>query len=91
MTIPILKCDTCERIAHLMTMEGGTCDWRSFDGKHCRGILRVSKLERVLDPHLECDTCERRADKMDLEGTGCNWRLPDGRHCEGTLEAVDNE
>ncbi len=89
MTIPILKCDTCERVAHNLTMNGQSCNWRLVDGRHCRGTLVPSVLERVLDPHLECDTCERRADKMDLEGETCNWRQPDGKYCEGVLEAVD--
>lgn len=89
MTVPILKCDECERIAHNLAMSGQTCNWRFPDGKHCTGTLVSSELERVLDPHLECNTCERRADKMDMEGQTCNWRLFDGTHCDGTLEAVD--
>jgi hypothetical protein len=89
MTIAVLKCDECERLAHNMAMEDHVCDWRFFDGRHCKGILRSSTLERVLDPHLECTECERRADKMNMEGKVCQWRLPDGRHCDGILEAVD--
>ena len=89
MTIQVLECNECERLAHNLSMEGRICDWRFFDGRHCQGTLERSVLERVLDPHLECDTCERRADKMDMEGTTCDWRLPNGGHCDGILEAVD--
>ena len=89
MTVAILRCDSCERIAHNLSMEGQTCNWRFPSGDHCTGTLAQAELERVLDPHLECDDCGRRADKMDMEGQTCNWRLIDGRKCEGILEAVD--
>ena len=91
MSVQVLKCDQCERLAHNMSMENFTCNWRFGDGRKCTGTLVQSVLERVLDPRLECNECGRRADNMAIKDTTCNWRFSNGDHCEGTLEAVDVE